>query len=110
MCSSDLSVPDREMKEDILPRAILNGNGVNLYFGADQEFLRPKGVINFKILFPNTMMNVKHRVYSKIYAACVNESLNEISYPAKQAGLNFSFRDGYEGLYLDVSEIGRAHV
>jgi len=97
------SVPNREMKEDILPRAILNGNGVNLYFGADQEFLRPKGVINFKILFPNTMMNVKHRVYSKIYAACVNESLNEISYPAKQAGLNFSFRDGYEGLYLDVS-------
>ena len=97
------SVPNREMKEGILPRVISSGNGVNLYFGVDQEFLRPKGVINFKILFPNNMMNVKHRVYSKIYVACVNESLNEISYPAKQAGLNFSFREGYEGLYLNVS-------
>ena len=48
-------------------------------------------------------MSVKHRVYSRIYSACVNESLNELSYPAKQAGLNYSIKEGYEGIYVDVN-------
>ena len=48
-------------------------------------------------------MNVKHRVYSRLYVACVKESLNELSYPAKLAGLNYSIREGYEGIYIDVS-------
>ena len=48
-------------------------------------------------------MSVQHRVYSRFYSACVNESLNELSYPAKQAGLNYSIREGYEGIYVDVN-------
>jgi len=97
------SVPNRKMKEGILPRRISNGAGTNLYFGKDYEFLRPKGVIDIKILFPNDAMMLKHRVHLKLYTACVNESLNELGYPAKQAGLNYSFRDGYEGVFLNVS-------
>jgi len=97
------SVPNREIKEDMLPVSLINGGGANLYFGVDHEFLRPKGVINFKILFPDDMMMLKHRVYLKLYAMCVNESLNELGYPAKQAGLNYSFRENYEGLFLSVS-------
>jgi len=54
-------------------------------------------------LFPKEKMSVEHRVYSKIYSACVKESLNEISYPAKQAGLNYSIREGYEGIFVDVN-------
>ena len=97
------SVPNRKMKEDVLPVSLTNGGGATLYFGVDHEFLRPKGVINFKIIFPNELMNIQHRVYLKLYSACVNESLNELGYPAKQAGLNYSFREGYEGLFLTVS-------
>ena len=97
------SVPNREIKEDILPVSLINSGGANLYFGVDHEFLRPKGVISFKILFPDDVMTLKHRVYLKLYSACVNESLNELGYPAKQAGLNYSFREGYEGIFLNVS-------
>ena len=97
------SVPNRSYQENVIPKVLSDGDGVNLFFGIDHEFLRPKGVINFKILFPDETMNVRHRVYSKLYIACVNESLNELSYPAKQAGLNYAFQEGYEGLYLDVS-------
>jgi hypothetical protein len=43
------------------------------------------------------------RVQSRIYSACVRESLNELSYPAKQAGLNYSIREGYEGIFVDVN-------
>jgi insulysin len=97
------SVPNREIKEDMLPVSLINSGGANLYFGVDHEFLRPKGVISFKILFPEDVMTLKHRVYLKLYSACVNESLNELGYPAKQAGLNYSFREGYEGIFLNVS-------
>jgi len=96
------TVPNRDIKEDVLPMSISDKNGMKLFYGADHEFLRPKGVLDFKILFPKNKMDVKHRVYSKLYAACVNESLNELSYPAKLAGLDYSLKEGYEGLYLNV--------
>ena len=97
------SVPNRDLAENVFPEVVYNANGVKLFFGKDHEFLRPKGVISFKILFPQETMNVKHRVYSRLYVACVKESLNELSYPAKLAGLNYSIREGYEGIYIDVS-------
>ena len=97
------SVPDRPFKEEVYPEVLMDEKGVKLYFGQDHEFLRPKGVIGLKIMFPEKTMNLTHRVHSKIYAKCVNESLNELGYPAKQAGLNFSVREGYEGIYIDIS-------
>ncbi|SVE47181.1 uncharacterized protein METZ01_LOCUS500035, partial [marine metagenome] len=69
------SIPNREIKENMLPVSLINSDGANLYFGVDHEFLRPKGVISFKILFPDDIMTLKHRVYLKLYSACVNESL-----------------------------------
>ena len=97
------SIPKRKSDKTILPREIASGNGASLFFGQDHEFLRPKGVISLKILFPKEKMSVQHRVHSRFYSACVNESLNELSYPAKQAGLNYSIREGYEGIYVDVN-------
>ena len=96
------TVPDRKHTEKVYPEVLTDVKGVKVYFGQDYEFLRPKGVVGLKIMFPKEKMNLKHRVYSKLYAKCVNESLNELSYPAKQAGLNFSFKEGYEGVYLDI--------
>ena len=98
-----VSVPGRKIKENVFPQPIFIDGGTSLYFGQDHEFLRPKGVIDLKILFPEEKMSVNHRVYSRIYSACVNESLNELSYPAKQAGLNYSIREGYEGIYVNVN-------
>ena len=54
-------------------------------------------------MLPKDKMSIQHRVYSRLYAACVKESLNELSYPAKQAGLDYNIRDSYEGILLDVN-------
>ena len=97
------SVPNRKYKDLVIPRLLVNERGMKLYYGKDHEFLRPKGVINFKILFPKDKMSLEHQVMLKIYVACVNESLNEPAYPAKQAGLNYTLREGYEGLYMTIS-------
>jgi insulysin len=97
------SVPKRKLDDGVLPKKVESGNGTSLYFGQDHEFLRPKGVISLKVLFPKDKMSVEHRVRSRVYSACVRESLNELSYPAKQAGLNYSIREGYEGIFVDVN-------
>ncbi len=97
------SIPVRQFAENMYPEVLTDDSGTRVYFGQDHEFLRPKGVIGLKIMFPKNKMSLKHRVYSKLYAKCVNESLNELGYPAKQAGLNFSFKEGYEGVYLDIN-------
>ena len=97
------SVPKRELEDGVVPTQIEADKGESLYFGQDHEFLRPKGAISLKILFPKDIMSPEHRAFSRIYAACVNESLNELSYPARLAGLNYSIKEGYEGIYVDVS-------
>ena len=97
------SVPNREYKEKVYPELISKEKGLELYFGQDHQFLRPKGVISLKVLLPKDKMDLDHRVFSRFYTACVNESLNEISYPAKEAGLNYAVKEGYEGIYIDVS-------
>jgi insulysin len=96
------SIPKRELKEDVLPELVLEDKGIRLYFGQDHEFLRPKGVINYKIRFPENKMNLDHRVKMSFYVDCVGESLNELAYPAQGAGLRYRIDDGYEGLYLSV--------
>ncbi len=96
------SIPDRELKGELKPELIVNTDGVKLYFGQDHEFLRPKGIVSYKIMFSKEKMNLRNRVLLKFYVSCVKESMNELGYPAKQAGLNYSLVEGYEGLYLTV--------
>lgn len=99
---SKATIPNRKIDDTILPKRLDSDQGSSLYFGQDHEFLRPKGVISLKIMFPKDKMSVEHRVLTRLYSACVNESMNELSYPARLAGLNYSVREGYEGIFVDI--------
>ena len=99
---SKATIPNRKIDDTILPKKLDSDQGSSLYFGQDHEFLRPKGVISLKIMFPKDKMSVEHRVLTRLYSACVNESMNELSYPARLAGLNYSVREGYEGIFVDI--------
>ena len=50
------SVPKRKLDDGIVPIQIEGNKGESLYFGQDHEFLRPKGAISLKILFPKSIM------------------------------------------------------
>ena len=54
------SIPNRDFNENIYPELISDQKGVKLYFGQDHQFLRPKGVIGFKILLPKDKMSNKY--------------------------------------------------
>ena len=97
------TVPDRPLRDDLYPEKILDEAGLTLYYLEDTEFLRPKATLHYKLRFPAEQMDLRRKVLLDIYTASVNESLNELSYPALTAGLSYSFGSGYEGVYFSIS-------
>lgn len=96
-------MPDRPQASDIVPMQILNEPGVRLYHALDQEFLRPKVSLRYKLRFPADRMSLRFKVLLDTYTSCVNESLNELAYPAQLAGLDYNFANGYEGVYFQIN-------
>jgi insulysin len=84
------------------PLKILDEKGLMLFYSQDHEFLRPKVAIQFKIRHPESFVTLENTVLKDLYAQCVEEALNEISYPARTAGLAYSVAASTEGLYLTM--------
>ena len=84
------------------PIKVINEPGLVLYYSQDQEFLRPKVAVQFKIRHPEKFVTLENTVLKDFYADCVKEALNEIAYPARMAGLGYSIDSGIEGLYLTL--------
>ncbi len=85
------------------PVKIIDEPGLILYYSQDQEFLRPKVAIRFKIRHPESFISLENTVLKELYADCINEALNELAYPARMAGLGYSVSAGIEGLYITLS-------
>ena len=97
------TVPDRAQKEGVKPTKIIDEAGLTLYQSLDFKFLRPKASLSYKIRLPKERMGLRFKVLLDTYTACVNESLNELAYPARLAGLGYSFANGYEGVYFSIN-------
>jgi insulysin len=92
-------------KVDLLaerPVKLIDEKGLRLFYSQDQEFLRPKVGIQFKIRHDDDFVTLENTVLKDLYAKCVEESLNELSYPALTAGLSYSVIPSTEGLYLTM--------
>lgn len=100
---SQAAIPNRPQRDDAIPTKLLDEEGLVLYHVEDFEFLRPKVTLHYKLRFPAELMSLRRKVLLDTYTASVNESLNELSYPAHIAGLSYSFGSGYEGAYFTVS-------
>jgi insulysin len=96
------AIPNRPLKETVVPTKIIDEPGIVLYHSLDHQFLRPKVSLQYKIRFPKENMSPRFKVLLDTYTNCVNESLNELVYPASIAGLNYSFQNGHEGVYFSI--------
>jgi insulysin len=56
----------------------------------------------YRFRLPRSLASLETAVLLRFYEACVNESLNETVYPAREAGLNFSLTASLEGVQLAV--------
>ena len=80
-----------------------DSRGIKLYHSRDLEFNRPKASLIYKVRFPDNIISLGNAVMMDLYIASVNETLNEVAYPAYLAGMKFSITNDAEGILISVS-------
>ena len=85
------------------PIILEDAKGLKLYWGRDTDFQRPKASYRYKIYFPEKFTDLKSQALMTLYIAAVNESMNETSYPAKLAGMNYNVSNDAEGISILIN-------
>ncbi|MDP6853435.1 MAG: insulinase family protein [Candidatus Marinimicrobia bacterium] len=95
-----LPEPEKEISH---PTLIEASEGLKLYYGQDTEFQRPKASINYKIFIDKQFTDIHSQTLLNLYVASVKESMNEASYPARLAGMEFFVSNDEEGISITVN-------
>jgi insulysin len=72
-------------------------------YAQDTTFKRPEATIVFRIKHEKGVITPSYMAKLSLYTACVNEMLNEIAYPAREAGLDFQFSEDLDGLTIIIN-------
>ena len=86
-----------------VPVKIAERDGVELWHQQDQTFKTPRADFYISIRSPVANDSPRHSALTRLYVAMVNDQLNEFSYPADLAGLNYSLYKHIRGLTIRVS-------
>ena len=85
------------------PVNLIDEPGLELWYAQDVTFKRPKASIIFHIKHPKELVNPAYMARLSFYSASVNEMLNEIAYPAHEAGLDYAISSDLDGLTIIIS-------
>ncbi|MBN1628072.1 MAG: insulinase family protein [Deltaproteobacteria bacterium] len=103
-----LPVPNPFLPEDVTllaerPVNLINEPGLELWYAQDTTFKRPKVSLIFHILPPKEIVDAGYMSRLYLYAACINERLNETAYAARMAGLDYGFSVDLDGLTIVIN-------
>ena len=73
---------------------------LRVWFKKDNQFKVPKGNVQLKISTAKAYDSIENAVMTHLYTRLLDEKLNEFSYPARMAGLNYSISNSVKGLDL----------
>jgi insulysin len=96
-------VPDKVNLLAERPVNLIDEPGLELWYSQDVTFKRPKVSLIFRIQYPEDLVNPGYMTRLYLYAACVNEELNEMAYAAHEAGLRYNLSADLEGLTIIIS-------
>ena len=96
MPQSALELPEK-------PVLLAYETGLKLYYGQDLEFRRPKASFIFRLLPARNAMDLQHYTTRALALACINEQLNDYTYPANLAGVQINLGSDERGLVLTLS-------
>ncbi len=96
-------VPDKVNLFAERPVNLIYEPGLELWYSQDVTFRRPKVSLIFRIQPPEDLVNPAYMTRLSLYAACVNEELNEMAYAAHEAGLRYNLSADLEGLTIIIS-------
>ncbi len=86
-----------------LPREIERRPGFSLWHMQDIEFREPRADFFFTVKSPTANSNARNSVLTTLFVEVVNDQLNEFSYPADVAGLEYSLYTHTRGFSVRVS-------
>ena len=101
---SNLTVEKKEVNEPSkAPKLIRNDEAVRLWWKKDDRFWVPKGTIMIILRSPSAAVTPENSVKANLYCMLVKDALNEYSYDAEIAGLEYDLTDIPRGLHVQIS-------
>ncbi|KAK4123327.1 ubiquitin carboxyl-terminal hydrolase-like protein [Parathielavia appendiculata] len=99
-----LEVEKKDVKEPALaPRIIRNDPLVRTWFKKDDTFWVPKATLIISCRSPVATASAAGRVKSRLFTDLIKDALEEYSYDAELAGLEYTVTLDSRGIYLEVS-------
>ena len=84
------------------PALLDTRDGLNLWFAQDAVFRVPKATITIEIQSPIANDTAQHAATTELLVRLLRENLNEFSYPASLAGLNYNISRAGRGVLLRI--------
>ncbi|EGY14598.1 insulin-degrading enzyme [Verticillium dahliae VdLs.17] len=101
---TNLEVEKKEVKEPALaPRIVRNDHLARTWFKKDDTFWVPKANLVISCRNPNIYSSAENAVKAKLFTDLVRDALEEYSYDAELAGLQYSVALDGRGMFLDLS-------
>ena len=85
------------------PQPLLEEGRKRIWFAQDDEFRLPRGAMYVNFRSPLVGEDVAQTARAVLYTSVLKDSVNEYTYPALLAGLNFSFYKHAQGISLRLS-------
>lgn len=101
--AEDLSIVANAEDTVTQPRQLKKTEELSLWFYQDPSFKSPKGSIFFSLRSPVAMNTPEHAAMLNMLAAMASDQLNEFSYAARLAGLNYTISPHKRGLSVKIS-------
>lgn len=86
------------------PELILNNRNMRVWYTQDREFIQPRATINLRIKSPLVASSAAGAAQVQLFAALVNDQLNEYAYPAHLAGIELALEPHNRG--FDIKMFG----
>ena len=84
------------------PQLLSTAAGLQLWFLQDAQYRMPKATISFDVQSPLASDTAQHTVETELLVRVLRENLNEFSYPASLAGLNYSIDRSGRGISIRI--------
>lgn len=101
--AEDVSLVKIEKDNPASPELVLDEPRKQIWFTQDEEFRLPRGATYINFRSPLVSQNPEQTALAVLYTALLKDQVNEFTYPALLAGLNFSLYKHAQGISLRIS-------
>ena len=101
----DLAMLDAEIdaESDIEKPLLMEKPGLKLWFRNDTDFGAPRANLYFSIRSPKARGSARNVVMAGLFVEMIREQLNEFSYPATLAGLDYNIYRHHRGIGVRIT-------